>query len=135
MQERKKGGRPVLLSEKRKHVIKAKLTDAEILILKELEREAYMNRAELIRTCLLGGKVVTTHSLDLLKSLDPIGIELGRAGNNINQLARHVNMLNRQNKLDTAIVISFNSLLADYTQKQTELEKTLRQILRNLRHR
>ncbi|RYE26817.1 MAG: plasmid mobilization relaxosome protein MobC, partial [Sphingobacteriaceae bacterium] len=51
--------------------------------------------AELLRTKGLGTKSQVVNGVNLIASLDKIGADLGRAGNNINQLARHANTLTR----------------------------------------
>lgn len=128
-----KGGRPAKTSGKRVHLIKAKLTDVELKQLLHLQRESGLNRTELIRKRVLSAKFLTINTTEIIALFDPIGTELGRAGNNINQLARHANLLHKQNKLDPAILTVFNSLLTEYIQLQGELEKGLRQLLRKIK--
>src|SRR3546814_14351503 len=89
-----------------------------------------MNRMELIRRRVLGGAAVAVNTVELLTALDTIGAELGRAGNNINQLARHANVLNRQGRLAPEVVTEFNRLFTDYIRTQRQLEKNFRQLLR-----
>ena len=67
---------------------------------------------------------------ELMKVLDATGAELGRAGNNINQLARHANVLVKQGMLNQDIVCEFNILLGNYITVQQELEKNLRHLIR-----
>jgi len=129
----KKAGRPVMISGKRIHLIKAKLTDAELELLIQLQQQSGLTRTELIRKRVLAGKVLSLNTSQIISVFDPIGTELGRAGNNINQLARHANMLNKQQKLEATIVATFNALLAEYIQIQGELEKALRQLLRKIK--
>ncbi|MGB3108276.1 plasmid mobilization protein [Sphingobacterium siyangense] len=130
----KRPGRPPMLTGKRIHLIKAKLTDEELKALIEIQKTSGLNRMELIRRRVLGkGALVTINVNELLHSLDAIGTELGRAGNNINQLARHANILNKQGQLNDQIVIDFNSLFSAYIHRQQELEKQLRHILRAMR--
>lgn len=128
-----KGGRPAMLSGKRTHIIKAKLTDDEIAVLIRMQQESGLNRTELIRKRVLGGSLVNINTSEIISVFDPIGAELGRAGNNINQLARHANTLSKQHKLDPSIVAIFNTLLTEYIQIQGELEKALRRLLRRLK--
>ena len=128
-----KGGRPVLLSGKRVHLIKAKLTEEELNQLIQMQQQTGLNRTDLIRKAVLNDKIGHINTAEIISLFDPIGIELGRAGNNINQLARHANTLSKQHKLDSSIVASFNALLAEYIQIQAELEKALRQLLRKIK--
>ncbi|MGO3653105.1 MAG: plasmid mobilization protein [Sphingobacterium sp.] len=131
---RKKAGRPPMLSGKRNRLIKAKLTEEEFSELIRIQKASGMNRMELIRKRVLGsGTAVTVNMKEVLGELDTIGAELGRAGNNINQLARHANILNRQQRLDPGVVAEFNALFTEYIRTQRELEKTLRQLLRTMK--
>lgn len=123
-----------MLSGKRNRLIKAKLTDEEFSELIRIQKASGMNRMELIRKRVLGsGTAVTVNMKEVLGELDTIGAELGRAGNNINQLARHANILNRQQRLDPGVVAEFNALFTEYIRIQRELEKTLRQLLRTMK--
>jgi len=131
---RKKAGRPPMLTGKRTRIIKAKLTDDEFKALLDIQKTSGMNRMELIRKRVLGGgTAVTVNIKELFTMLDAIGAELGRAGNNINQLARHANLLNRQGRLTPEVTTEFNRLLSGYIRIQRELEKTLRQLLRAMK--
>lgn len=130
----KKVGRPPMLSGKRTCIIKAKLTEEEFKELLEIQKTCGLNRMELIRRRVLGkGITVTINTAELLNALDSIGSEMGRAGNNINQLARHANVLNKQGMLSPQIVRYFNTRFSDYINTQQELEKLLRQILREMK--
>ncbi|MEN5057146.1 plasmid mobilization protein [Sphingobacterium kitahiroshimense] len=132
--DKKKVGRPPMLTGKRTRIIKAKLTFEEFQALLEIQKNTGLNRMELIRKRVLhGGSTVTINIKELLGMLDAIGAEMGRAGNNINQLARHANMLNRQGKLNPEIISEFNKLFTAYIRTQQELEKILRHILRAMK--
>jgi len=124
-----------MLTGKRTRLIKAKLTDEEFSKLQEIQKASGMNRMELIRRRVLGGgAVVAVNTVELLTALDTIGAELGRAGNNINQLARHANVLNRQGRLAPEVVSEFNRMFTDYIRTQRKLEKNFRQLLRAMKH-
>lgn len=132
----KKVGRPPMVSGKRTCIIKAKLTEDEFKELLEIQKRSGLNRMELIRRRVLGkGITVTINTAELLNALDSIGSEMGRAGNNINQLARHANTINKQGRLNEQIVKDFNLLFSDYIHFQQELEKLLRHILRAMKPR
>ncbi|WPV02996.1 plasmid mobilization relaxosome protein MobC [Mucilaginibacter sp. cycad4] len=55
---------------------------------------------------------------------------MGRIGNNINQLARHANVLKLQGTLHPTVVKHFETLLDDYIKIQRQLEISLRKIIR-----
>lgn len=127
----KKVGRPEMTSGKRTIIIKARLTEEEFRQVLSIEKALGITRMDLIRTRVLynSGKVLVNAS-ELLKQLDAIGAEMGRAGNNINQLARHANVLNMQGLLTESVAREFNELFGSYIQIQQELEKAIRQIIR-----
>jgi hypothetical protein len=77
------------------------------------------------------GKLVI-NSRELLKHLDDIGAEMGRCGNNINQLAKHANWLKLQGALSPDIPNRFNNLLEGYIRIQQALEASLRKIIREM---
>lgn len=132
----KKVGRPPMLSGKRTCIIKAKLTEDEFKAVLEIQKRSGLNRMELIRRRVLGkGITVTINTAELLNALDSIGSEMGRAGNNINQLARHANTINKKGQLNEQIVKDFNLLFSDYIHFQQDLEKLLRHILRAMKPR
>ncbi|MGJ1525529.1 plasmid mobilization protein [Sphingobacterium spiritivorum] len=132
----RKAGRPPMLTGKRSRLIKAKLTEEEFSRLLEIQKVSGLNRMELIRRRVLQGGTATTNinTGELLAALDAIGAELGRSGNNINQLARHANVLNRQSRLNPDVISEFNRLFAEYLHIQGSVEKSLRQLLRAMKN-
>ena len=132
---KRKPGRPPLLTGKRTRIIKAKLTDDEFEALLHIQKASGLNRTEVIRRRVLYGSsdVTLVNPAELLWALDAIGAELGRAGNNINQLARHANLLNRQGRLTPEVVAEFNRLFNGYIHIQRELDKQIRQLLREMK--
>ncbi|MES2446620.1 MAG: plasmid mobilization relaxosome protein MobC [Bacteroidota bacterium] len=131
----KKVGRPKMPDGKRVNIIKAKLTDQELKQLQSIEKQLGLNRSEIIKGRVLHDSTsIIINASELMALLDSIGAELGRAGNNINQLARHANILSKQGTLDQNVVTEFNTQFGSYIQIQQELEKCLRQIIRLMRH-
>lgn len=129
-----KPGRPELKSGKKERFIRARLTEDEYQMLLALEKELGMNHTDLIRHKLLGGqRRQLVNAREVLSRLDLMGAELGRAGNNINQLARHANVLNKRGMLNETLVTEFNQLFREYTRIRNDIEKSLRQIIRLIR--
>ncbi|CDS94172.1 conserved hypothetical protein [Sphingobacterium sp. PM2-P1-29] len=109
------------------------------LRLSQLEREHFialekalgMNRSEIVRLRVLSqSSKVLVNAREVLGMLDLLGTELGRSGNNINQLARHANILNKQGRLTPADLGTLAILLSDYIEKQRLIEKELRSLMR-----
>jgi uncharacterized coiled-coil DUF342 family protein len=79
---------------------------------------------------LTDAKKTVINSKELLKKLDWVGAELGRIGNNINQLAKHANTLKLQGQLSPLVIKKFNELFEEYILVQQSLEAALRSIIR-----
>lgn len=130
----KQPGRPELKEGKKERFIRARLTEEEYKMLLALEKELGMNHTDLIRHKLLGGQhKQLVNAREVLTRLDVMGAELGRAGNNINQLARHANVLNKRGMLNETLVRDFNLLFREYARIRNNTEKSLRQIIRLIR--
>ena len=129
--KRNLGGRPKLTEGKREKKITARFTEDEYKTVEELETTLGITKTELVRMRLLENAVdVILNAKELITALDSIGAELGRCGNNINQLAKYANILQKKNKSDPSIVKQFNALLSAYLEKQERLEISLRRIIR-----
>lgn len=127
----KKVGRPEMTSGKRTKIIKARLTEDEFNQILIIEKSLGITRMELIRTRVLyNSNKVLVDAGELLRQLDAIGAEMGRGGNNINQLARHANILNNEGLLTESVAREFNELFRSYINIQRELEKAIRQVIR-----
>jgi hypothetical protein len=117
--------------EKRTKLVKARLTETEYKQLLSMEKQLSITRTEIIRNRLFKStNKVLVNAMDLLGNLDAIGTELGRCGNNINQLARHANVLNKQGLLSAEVVDEFNRLFTEYITTEREVEKCIRQLIR-----
>jgi len=128
---KKLSGRPKLKEGRRTKKIDARFTEDEYNLVLEMEKELGISRTELVRIRLLnnGGNIVI-NSRELLRHLDSIGVEMGRSGNNINQLARHANTLKLQGELSPSVAAKFNELLEGHIKIYQALEVSLRKIIR-----
>jgi len=127
---RKKAGRPLKAEDKRTKKIDVRFTEAEYRTIAELEETLGISKTELVRERLLhGARLTILNAKELVAELDKIGAELGRSGNNINQLARYANTLNKQNVLSPQVVVEFNRLFGDHVDRRQELTVILRKIL------
>lgn len=128
------GKRKTLSGEQRTRRFELRLSEAERAQFLELEKSLGISRADIVRIRVLQySKKMLVNTAEMMKLLDSIGTELGRSGNNINQLARHANTLQRQGILHPALVHDLTPLLSEYIRVQRELEKSLRQLLRLMR--
>lgn len=128
---KKLNGRPKLKEGKRCKKIDARFTEAEYYLVIAMETELGISKTELVRMRLLNnaGNIVI-NSRELLKHLDNIGAEMGRSGNNINQLAKHANIMKLQGALSPSVAAKFNELLDAHIKIYQALEVSLRKIIR-----
>jgi len=128
---KKLNGRPQLKEGKRTKFINVRFTEDEYKEVAELEKELALSKTDLIRMRILSdAKKTVINAKELIKHLDTIGAEMGRIGNNINQLAKHANTLKLRGALNPTVVERFNQLFEDYIQIQQLLEVSLRKIIR-----
>ncbi len=81
---------------KRTHIVKTRLDDEEHSFFMEQLKNYEMSQAEFIREAISGATIrpVIVASLvsdDLLSTIGKLTAEYGRIGNNLNQIARHLN--------------------------------------------
>jgi hypothetical protein len=121
--------------ENRTKKIDARFTEAEYQLVLALEKELGVRKTDLVRMRLLGdAPAVVLNAKELIRSLDSIGAELGHSGNNINQLARYANILNKKRMLSPVVMERFNILFEQYISHQKNLEAALRSIVRAMNH-
>ena len=95
-----------------------------------------MKESDYVRLMVLkpGSLKVKVNAHEVLRLLDHLGGELGRSGNNINQLARHANFLNKRGMLNAETVVRFNELFSEYITLFRQIEKETRALLRRLKN-
>jgi len=129
--KRKLGGRPKMIEGHRNKKITARFTEDEYKLVEKLEKTLGITKTDLVRMRLLDNvNAVIINAKELIKSVDEIGTELGRCGNNINQLARYANFLQKKAKANPLVIENFSKLLTDYIKRQEALEVSLRHIIR-----
>lgn len=127
-----KGGRPPLEDDERKHAIikvYCQLSEKETILSEA--KSSGLSVSDYAKRRLFGQKVIMNYH-ELFKELHEIGTEFSRAGNNINQLAKHANALNKMGKLDNSVIDMLTLLLEDYVKKKEEVRVVLRKVIREL---
>jgi len=131
--KRKTMGRPAKTENKRIKKIDARFTEDEYTLILEMERTLGIRKTDLVRNRLLQDAHLTVvNAKELIALLDGVGTELGRCGNNINQLAKYANTLNKYGRLSPVVIECFNLLFESYIGNQKALEIALRKIIRLL---
>lgn len=124
-------GRPQLESGKRSKKIDARFTEDEYKLILSLESTLGISKTELVRRRVLNEAGATViNAKELIRSLDNIFAEMGRIGNNINQLAKHANTLKLQGALSPLVIEQFDIQFLKYLQIQHQLEISLRKVIR-----
>jgi len=119
-----------MVSGKRIKKIDVRFTEDEFSKILALERAMGVSKTELVRMRILNdADRIALNAKEMLRQLDGIGAELGRSGNNINQLARHANTLKLKGSVPPSVITHFNTLLEGYIAKQQKLASALRKII------
>lgn len=118
---------------KRIKKIDARFTEEEYNSIIALEKQLGISKTELVRMRVLkeSGMLVVSAG-EVIRRLDILGADLGRIGNNINQLARYANILNKRGLLSPQIIERSNQVMSDYLIVQQDLEITMRKIIRSM---
>ena len=130
---KKTAGRPELKIGKKTKYLQARLSEQEYQMLVKTAKELNLSQTELIRARVLNNnQSLLINAKEAIQTLDKISMELNRAGNNINQIARYTNSLKLQEKESHDIISEFNRLFSNYIQTQQDWGKALRKIMRQL---
>lgn len=124
-------GRPQILAGKRIKKIDARFTEDEYEIICKLEKTLGLTKTELVRQRLLSNAgLLVLNAKELIVLLDQVGAEMGRCGNNINQLAKYANILKKRGMLSPVVIERFNVLFEQYLKNQQALDASLRKVFR-----
>ena len=116
---------------KRIKKIDARFTEQEYAIVVAMEKALGIRKTDLVRLRVLHqSQNVLINAKEMITLLDGIGAELGRSGNNINQLARYANILKKSGALSPLVTERFTILFESYLLQQKGLEVALRKIIR-----
>lgn len=120
-----------LVKNKMTKRIDFRVTDTEYEYIQSLEESFGMRRSDIIRSRVIReSDPLLIDSMAVLKELNSLGAELGRSGNNINQLAKHANILEKSNALHESVISRFNILIDIHNGIIEKLNRTLRKITR-----
>ena len=133
-QRRKSTGRNKKPADEVRSVrLSVRVTENEHQELQQIAGTLGLNVGDFVRSKILGTKKVVFNGVNLIASLDKIGTELGRSGNNINQLAKQANSLNKVGKMEESIIDRFNTLFSDHITAQQEVQTAFRALIREVK--
>ena len=129
----KKGGRPRLPdSEKKSARIEVKCYPDEKSEISRLAKSFGLSISDYMIKRALGKNAGFNH-ISMLNEIHQLGTELSRIGNNINQLSKHANTLNKIGALNQGIVSQLNVLMDAYIKQQENIRIIFRGLLRELK--
>lgn len=123
-------GRPEMVEGKREIRYTIRFTKEENEKLIESVNELGISIADYLRSRGINGFAHVVNGKSLIAELDKIGAELGRSGNNINQLAKHANVLMKRDMVGDSVTSRFNALFDEYIKVQRAMEVVLRKLIR-----
>lgn len=134
MEEKKKQlGRPYLKSGKKTRRIGARFSEEEFNTIVSLEKLLGLKRSDIVRKRMLDINLhLVFDGRSVLNSIDQIGLELSRTGNNINQLARYANILNKQRVLSPVIFTRYSKELDKHSLLLKNLNMEIKKVLKLL---
>ncbi|RDV11880.1 plasmid mobilization relaxosome protein MobC [Pontibacter diazotrophicus] len=131
-----KGGRPKLSAgERRDFMLRIRLTEQERKDLAELASEAGYNDVSVYaRNKLFAPAHTPIHNpKQLFRAIDKTGAALKRVGTNINQIARYVHYLEKNNMVEGKVIAEYNQHFQEFLQVEEEYVKAIRTYLRTVR--
>ena len=136
MKKKKKGlgGRIPLDKEDLRKPYKVYLNLKESKILLEQQNVlGHKNLSQYLRYKLLKDKkrMIYVNPVELIKQMDLYGIEMGRIGNNINQMSRHANQLSKEDKLDANVIDGFIKVIEEYNDLRSKILNCFNKILQD----
>lgn len=113
--------------------IDVRFTEAEYQQILELERTLGVNKTDLVRSRVLDElPKVAGNAKVMMAQMEEITLEIRRCGNNINQIARHVNAMNLKGAIPAYIFEHFSGLFERYLDVLKRWESLMRQLIRSL---
>ena len=96
----------------------------------EYEASGYNSLSAYLRKKIAGNGIIIPYPKELLSTLDKMGIQQSRIGNNINQIAKKVHLFNKEGSFPKDIINQFNKVMGAYLEAINELSKVYRGLIR-----
>ncbi|MHA6250055.1 plasmid mobilization protein [Pontibacter sp. CAU 1760] len=131
-----KGGRPPMrAAEKRRKSASIRLTEDERTNLEQWAANAgYKDLSEYMRARLLSENNAPLYNpKKLFRAIDQTGGALKKVGTNINQIAKYVHYLEKNNMVAGEVIAEYNQHFQKFLQVEEEYVKAIRSYLRTVR--
>ena len=102
------------------------------VLMEEYESSAYRSVSAYLRKKGAENRIIITYSKELKDRLDAIGYQYERIGTNINQIAKKVNLYNKEGRFPEHAINQFNDVMQQYIKVTDELSKAHKFFLRQL---
>lgn len=121
--------------EKRRKTASIRLTDDERTALEQRVTDAgYKDLSEYMRVRLLSEDSAPTYNpKELFRAIDKTGGALKKVGTNINQIARYVHYLEKNNMVEGKVIAEYNRHFREFLDVEEEYVKAIRTYLRTVR--
>lgn len=107
-------------------VIRWRCTENEYELI-ALQSKQFRSSSEYIRKALLGKGTTLINTVEYLRALNAISIEMKRIGNNINQFAKYANQ--RREVGEDRVIDDYNKLIGELIRIERELIMLYRKII------
>lgn len=107
-----------------------RLTPKEHDFLKNEAERHKIKVATYVRTCIFKKEASLINAIDFLKEYREGVRELKKIGNNVNQLAKYANFLEKSGRVNEQVILELNKLLGDFVRCQRETADLDRKILK-----
>lgn len=116
---------------KRTRKISVRFSEEEFSSILSLESLLGLKRTDIIRKRVLEVNVqLVFDGRSVLASIDQVGLELSRTGNNINQLAKYANILSKQRVLSPVIFSRYSKELDKHSLLLQNLNLEIKKMIR-----
>ena len=96
----------------------------------EYEASGYNSLSAYLRKKIAGNGIIIPYPKELLSTLDKLGIQQSRIGNNINQITKKVHLYSKEGSFPKNILDQFNKVMGAYLEATNELSKAYRGLIR-----
>jgi len=96
----------------------------------EFEASGYSSLSAYLRKKIAGNGIIIPYPKEMLYTLDQLGIQQKRIGNNINQIAKKVNLYRKEGRFPHDAMGNFNKTMLEYMNSINDLSKAYRALIR-----
>lgn len=111
--------------------IEIRLTDTEKKLIQSYAKEDGLTVTDYVKTLALK-QVLFSKRLEYTSDLRTVIFEINKIGNNINQIAKHVNRTEKYKTIDAGTINVFHIFMRDYLKLLADVKGTLKQMYKKI---